>query len=235
MLRQIGFFIFILAGIFWWHQVDVAPTAQDAQVFADLTGARGQEMLDQKPQDYESELAAIAYIQDVVFKAAPKDVEIPKGRTREPADLVAMGGGFCFDRSRMMGKFLNLVGLDARHVMVFQQDPNRHPWITLSTPGVQSHAVIEVKTRRGWMVLGSVGQWIGLDIDQNPVSVADLQKMQGQIPFFHQTQAPIYPIFKSPFVYVYGLYSRQGMFYPPFNFVPDIYWPDFAMNVFDIF
>lgn len=39
-------------------------------------------------------------------------------------------------------------------------------------------------------------------------------------------------IYEQPFTFVYGLYSRHGQFYPPYNFVPDINCGEFVKNVF---
>ena len=38
-------------------------------------------------------------------------------------------------------------------------------------------------------------------------------------------------IYEQPFTFVYGLYSRHGQFYPPYNFVPDINYDEFVNNV----
>ena len=34
-------------------------------------------------------------------------------------------------------------------------------------------------------------------------------------------------LFSKPFVYLPGLYSRHGQFYPPFTPIPDVNWRDF--------
>ena len=38
------------------------------------------------------------------------------------------------------------------------------------------------------------------------------------------------PILKNNFIYIIGLYSRHGRFYPPYNFIPDINWGEFMYN-----
>ena len=42
---------------------------------------------------------------------------------------------------------------------------------------------------------------------------------------------PPTPLYTHPFVYVIGLYSRHGMFYPPYNYIPDINYLEFFQNI----
>ena len=40
-------------------------------------------------------------------------------------------------------------------------------------------------------------------------------------------------IYDDPFTFVYGLYSRHGKFYPPYNFVPDINYKTWLIEIND--
>ena len=46
-------------------------------------------------------------------------------------------------------------------------------------------------------------------------------------------EKPPFNIYMKPFIYIYGLYSRHGKFYPPYNLVPDINYGEFIQNVFE--
>ena len=37
-------------------------------------------------------------------------------------------------------------------------------------------------------------------------------------------------LFAGEFIFVFGLYSRHGNFYPPYNYVPDINWKELIQN-----
>jgi len=38
-------------------------------------------------------------------------------------------------------------------------------------------------------------------------------------------------IYAKPFTFVYGLYSRHGYFYPPYNVIPDVNYGELLQNV----
>lgn len=46
---------------------------------------------------------------------------------------------------------------------------------------------------------------------------------------------PDIPIYAEGFTFMYGLYSRHGMFYPPYDKVPDINIPEFSQNIARVF
>jgi hypothetical protein len=38
-------------------------------------------------------------------------------------------------------------------------------------------------------------------------------------------------IYNERFFYIYGLYSRHGRFFPPYNVIPDINYSEFIQNL----
>ena len=83
-----------------------------------------------------------------------------------------------------------------------------------------SHAVTEVKTSRGWMLVDSNVEWIALTRMNEPVNADDVGK--------HAIEFNDLPIaYKQPYWAIRGLYSRRGQLYPPYNYIPDVNWPDF--------
>ena len=101
----------------------------------------------------------------------------------------------------------------------------------LLTPGDPSHAVSEVLTRRGWLVVDSNTRWLALDRSSAPVSIAAVRaSAAGRAPIAWR-QPPPFAIYRHPFVFVYGLYSRHGEFYPPYDFVPDVNYAELMHNV----
>src|SRR3546814_13565188 len=93
---------------------------------------------------------------------------------REPKDLYAGQSGECYDRSRSIEKLLRLAGFEARHVSVYSVTDGSSVLGVLLTPGTSSHAVSEVLTQRGWMLVDSNARWIGLKASQ-PISAEEIK------------------------------------------------------------
>lgn len=210
-----------------YNQVPISPTASDAAAARKLLGP-----IRPLPADasFDEQVRAIRMVQDKVLDAAPLDRGIPLGQTRNLADVIKAGHGLCYDRSRAIEDALRVLGLKVRHVSVYST-AEKPPVQALLTPGIESHALSEVLTRRGWMLVGSNTRWISLRRDGRPLSIAQLRTVApADRTDIDGTPAP--PIFQNPeFTWLYGLYSRHGDFYPPYNVVPDVNWSEFADNV----
>jgi len=185
---------------------------------------------------YEEELELISKIQDAVLTVAPlkdNDLGIALGRTREPKDLWEEAHGLCSDRSRVIEKILVFHGFKTRHISAYFVDGDTTPMEALLTPGSPSHALTEVKTKKGWLLVAPNHRWLSIDENQNPVSIAMVKRANdvGRKVKWARGK-PADDIYYRKFVYLYGLYSRHGYFYPPFNIVPDINWNEFSDNIF---
>lgn len=209
------------------------PTAADRAALETMLAARGQAaLLAEPPRGFIQQVAAVLAIQDAVLTAATVNEGIPLGKTREPAALLRYHKGLCYDRSRAIEKALALLGLETRHVAVYAIAPGSSALDALLTPGVSSHALSEVRTDKGWMLVDSNHRWISLSAAGQPVSIARLAA-EGTASFAWAPQVPAKPkrIFSAPFTWLYGLYSRHGRFYPPMDSVPDVNWPQLLANL----
>jgi len=103
-------------------------------------------------------------------------------------------------------------------------------WGALTTPDTISHAITEVKTSRGWMVVDSKTRWAGLTADGRPLDLADVRDNPKQR-WNAKVKSGLPEIYGAPFTYVYGLYSRHGRFYPPYDPVPDVNWVELTQNI----
>jgi hypothetical protein len=180
---------------------------------------------------YKEQLSFIHQVQNSVLAHSPNSQGIPLGTTREPKDLYLRKSGLCFDRSRVIEKILRYAGFQTRHVSLYSKQKTNSAIKSLFTPGVSSHAVTEVLTRKGWLLVDSNSPWLALDTKDQPYS---LKKMQNHIEHNSSIQwkaPPPTPLYTHPFVYVIGLYSRHGMFYPPYNYIPDINYLEFFQNI----
>jgi hypothetical protein len=230
MLAALAFATFIAA-----HNVPVALTEADLEAIPQLLSAAGKPHLTRNVADgrsFEAQTAIVAEVQAAVLATAPKTDPIDFNHEREPKDLLALGYGLCFDRSRVIEKVLTYVGLPSRHVSVYSLGRSQTAIGALLALGTKSHALTEVRTEKGWMAVDPDIAWIGLTHDGNVVSVGALQDNTTTNYDWHAlAKTDRNDIFRSKFTYLIGLYSRHGRFYPPYNAVPDINYPQFAANV----
>jgi hypothetical protein len=184
-----------------------------------------------KNLSYPEQIEFIRKVQMSVLDVANVQKGIPYGRTRDPKDLYEARHGLCFDRSWVIEKILIANGFDVRHVSLYSTKGRWVPSIVLAIPGVASHALSEVRTRRGWLVVDSNRTWMSVDLQGEPVPISQMQKIGAlSIEWDRDQTDAIAPIFKGTFIYVYGLYSRHGYFFPPFVPIPDLYWEELLAN-----
>ena len=190
---------------------------------------------------YKEELEFITKTQSSVLKVAPYNEGIPFNAEREPKDVYLASKGlwhgkfyphlyFYDTRSRVIEKILAFSGFDTRHISIYSTKNTNSPFRSLSTPNISSHAITEVLTQRGWLVVDSNDQWLSIDTQGNPVSIAKIKlSAEGSGEISWRQKAPN-KIYKEPFVFIYGLYSRHGKFYPPYTFVPDVNYKELIQN-----
>ena len=177
---------------------------------------------------FDSQVQAILAVQDAVIKATPQMEQIPFDVPREPADLLARAMGDCSERSRSIEKLLNILGLETRHAAIYSTVETGSRFLSLLTPRIDSHAVTEVRTAKGWMVVDSTSRWIGLTIDNSTISLDQLRDLDHEKAAWHtRLEDRPHTTLQKPYTYVIGLYSRHGRFFAPYTPVPDINWPDF--------
>lgn len=183
------------------------------------------------PATFDEQVDTILAVQDAVLSTAPENSGIPFDRPRELADLYAARAGLCFDRSRAIEKILTQLGFEVRHAAVYSTKETGNRIVSLLTPKTPSHAVTEVKTARGWLVIDPNRRWIGLTSGGEPVDLETLQHMDVRAQSWDPRVTKIVDrILRGPFTFVIGLYSRHGRFYPPYQPVPDIDWRQIPQN-----
>lgn len=202
--------------------VSTHPTDSDDAVFRTVLGL-------QKPQgllSYEQELQLIKSVQALVLKEAPGMQAIPEYESREPEDLFRNRTGLCFDRSRTFDKLFNWYGFETRHLYIlYAKKPTTGEklpfWRAFFTKGTESHAVTEVKTSRGWLVVDSNKPWISVAADGSPIDADHIYKQANRF-------ASIPEYWDKPYWAIRGMYSRRGQFYRPYVPYPELNWHDFV-------
>jgi hypothetical protein len=188
-----------------------------------------------RARPFDEQIRIVAAVQDAVLSIAPRNEPIALDRPREPKDLYALRHGWCYDRTRSIEKALGFVGLRTRHAAVYSTRDTGNSLRSLLTPQIDSHAVTEVATKNGWMVVDPNARWIGLTAGGRAVTLAALQAQPSlrEAAWDRAARDAINPIFRNGFTYVIGLYSRHGRFHAPYLPVPDISWRQLVENVRD--
>lgn len=180
---------------------------------------------------YEDEVNFITSVQRAVLNVVPGVEGIPFGQKREPKELYEAKSGLCFDRSRVIEKILRYSGFDARHVFILSTVNTRSTIEAMMNVGASSHAVTEVLTKNGWLIVDSNAQWVSTDTEGHPISIEKIQySVEHSVPIQWGLKPPS-PIYVEPFTFVYGMYSRHGYFYPPYNSIPDVNYGELLQNV----
>jgi len=221
----------MIAAVLKYSEVDDVLQPEDIPPLTQILGASSSWPVSAAPpESWDAQRARIQRTVQLVLAAAPQRQHIPEGRTREPADVIRNGGGVCYDRSRLLEKALQFQGFRIRHVALYRQVPGMNRLQAVFTTRTMSHAVSEVLTQRGWMVIDPIDAWLALDAKQDPLSIAQLAaRATGPDRLAWSGQASSF--FDKPFLRVYGLYSRHGMFYPPFNRIPDVNYGQLLDNL----
>ena len=226
----------LIAVTAWTHNVPKSPTQEDITFIHAMLEARNSGVLNgQAPITFEQEIRIITAVQDAVLAHAPENNGLPMGSPREPKALYNARFGLCYDRSRAIEKALMLFGFEVRHISAYSTDETGSAVVSLLTPQVDSHAVTEVKTARGWLLVDSNARWISLDAGDRPWGAPELKRAAiSQLPmpeWSGNNRAAMNKLFSKSFVYLPGLYSRHGQFYPPFTPIPDVNWHDFIVGI----
>jgi hypothetical protein len=222
-----AFFICALVTLYI-HRVDNSLSTEDKQYIPRYLEGIG--LLPKKPT-YIEELNFIVSVQRSVLKIAPENVGLPFDQKREPKELYISKTGLCYDRSRVIEKILMYSGFETRHIAVYSNKGSQSSVTLLATPHIESHSITEVLTRNGWLVVDSNAPWISTDKDQQPVSIKDAQSAANTSHPIQWSMQPAPKIYGEPFIFMYGLYSRHGRFYPPYDLIPDIQYGEFLQNV----
>lgn len=233
----VGLAVFAVA-VAWAHNVPTGETLADRHYGRMVMIDQGKETTRREPghRSFAEQIAIIRDVQAAVLAHAPGGEGIAKDYSREPRDFYAADTAACYDRSRTIEKLLAGFGYETRHVAIYSTAETGSALKSLLMPGTPSHSVTEVKTSRGWLVVGSNSRWVSLDLTRYPLSMAKLQwNAERRINWWGSTWsmrnvARPPDIFTEPFTYVIGLYSRHGRFYPPYTPFPDVNWRDFAAN-----
>jgi hypothetical protein len=189
-------------------------------------------------KDFNSEFNFITLLQDSVV-AEIKHEEIPHRFFGDISFYYNNRKGFCYDRAVLMEKFFTLYHFSFRHTYIFFGKDGKEADIkSFFEEGVNSHAGIEVKTKKGWMAMGTNANWVGVTTKGELLTYSALRSeiRNGHLDLKKSmTEGEAFWIGKgSNYRSIYGIYSRHGDFFShgsqnlsssmmqsPFHVLPD--------------
>jgi hypothetical protein len=224
--RKLAYYLLLFGLVFFaaiilLHNVPTKVTDEDILA---LQKIYPHQAIDASQLSFEEQIAFIQGFQKELHQKINRGFPIDYKQSREPKDLLLHSTGLCYDFSRTIEKFLVLNQFEIRHVSIYQTDTAIGKLKSFIKPGALSHALTEVKTKNGWIIVDSNYEWIALDHSRKPYSFKEICKTYnagGNIHWLIQL-TPIYlPFYDNCPVFIYGLYSRHGGFYPPYTIIPD--------------
>lgn len=209
------------------NHTPLSITKEDTIYIEKIVADAGYDIHDLKyTTDFEAQIDTIETLQNAVFHTTPDTHAIPKNNTREPKDLYIRSSANCSDRSRFLHKALRHLGFEVRYASVYSLTKAGSVYNIIfgkNQKGADSHALIEVKTAKGWMFVDTVSPWVAINADNKPIGLMEWQHVADKENYAWQPQAGhIFSVLEDDFLYVYGLYSMHGLFYPPYIYFPDI-------------
>jgi len=165
--------------------------------------------------DYPGQAALLTKVVEVVHQRIPGLSPIPPEHEREPEDVIKARSGLCYDRARLIEKALRLAGFEVRHVFLLYGG-----FKNMLSAGSPTHAMLEVRTAKGWMFVGTLTPVLGLDADGRIWSMADLRSdaASGGAAIKRNGWIEVIP---TDFVPLIGVYSRNGKHYWPYTAMPE--------------
>lgn len=227
-LLAIGIVFVCTIAILFYHAVDNSLSEEDRQYIPRYL--KEVPSLPENPT-FADELAYIILVQRSVLNIAPRNDGLPLDQKREPKDLYVAKTGLCYDRSRVIEKILRYSGFETRHIFLLSTKDTGSAVKSLVTPGVSSHAVTEVLTKRGWLIVDSNDPWVSTDTINHPISIVEIQSSIEKSVAIQWSMKPPTSIYVEPFTFIYGLYSRHGRFYLPYNVFPDVNYVELIQNI----
>lgn len=214
-------FLTLLAGLIlgvFWHNVPKNLTEEDKVYLIKLIPKLEKNIA--KNLSFEEQIDLIKYIQSTIQEEIFLGSPIPYSQKREPKDLFYHESALCYDYSRTIEKALMFSGFETRHLSIYISKIDKSSLSKIIDKKSYSHAISEVKTKKGWLIVDSNYPWISLDAKENPIDAKKLKHSEEIIWKFDFPEG-YETFYNTNSTFLYGLYSRHGKFYPPYNFIPD--------------
>ena len=167
---------------------------------------------------FDREVAFVSRVQDSIVKNFSGAFH-PQEKVGHVDFYFRNRAGVCYDKAILMEKMFTSYGFSIRHMYIyFRTDSMPTQKTDFFKRGLTSHAMLEVKTKKGWMVVAINGNWLGIDPQDNPLTIHDVRdqlkadNLKLKKPNYYG--AYFFEPFRIPsnFLITYGIYSRHGQF-----------------------
>ena len=220
LLRISALLILLLLTLFFTFNASPSMSRQDeVYIKAFIHDWKMADVCDSCHRNFQTEINFISTIQDSVVGNIRHE-QVSFSKAGDVKFYYENRKGFCFDRALLLELFYKYYGFKVRHAFIYYHtDSTATGNLDFLDPKIYSHAMLEIKTVRGWMAVGTNHCWLGIDKDGK---LLDLEKIRAELkatgtlalaknseegqPFF--TSLPLHSNFK----FIYGLYSRHGKF-----------------------
>lgn len=169
-------------------------------------------------KSFEHEFNFISIIQDSVLSNITGE-QIPHAYFGNVSYYYKNRQGICYDRAVLIEKILLLYDFEFRHVYIYFGKNKKPSRTDFFKKALKSHAALEVKTKRGWMAIGTDANWLGMDKHQKLLSYYDLREElnktggEPQLAKSATVGIPVWKIRGNHYRFVYGVFSRHGDFF----------------------
>jgi hypothetical protein len=217
----------LLLALIWICQFDNSLTEEDKQYISLLLEEFEIEHLP-KERTFEQEVAFIAALQEAITEDRTNK-GIPQNSLRNPKNYYLSRQGVCYDISYLMEKIFMANGFEIRHAYILLKNGQDNFCKLLLSEGALSHAVSEVKTEKGWLVVEPLVPYTSI-YNNKPRDLKWLKKNRKKYKAKYEGESlPL--LLKRDYYFIYGLYSRHGRFYPPYNAIPDYRFKQLFYNL----
>jgi hypothetical protein len=225
-------YLFFFLGVslsVYWHNVPKKLTKEDKAYLVKLIPELEESVANSL--SFDDQIALIQYIQNTLQKNIYLGNPIPYSQPREPKNLYYNESALCYDYSRSIEKALIFAGFKTRHLSIYISKTKQSSLRKILSKQSYSHAISEVETKKGWLIVDSNYSWISLDTDNNPIDAHELKSSE-EIIWKIDFPEGYENFYNKKSAFFYGLYSRHGKFYPPYNFIPDYNVRELFYNFF---
>lgn len=179
---------------------------------------------------FSNQIERIRAIQNAIQAIAPLYRGIPIKQLRSIKQVYLAGYGACYDKSYVIEKMLRIDGFKVRHVSLYFDKQNDGFLKTFFRLGSPSHAVSEVLTTNGWVLVDPLVPYVGVTQNSKAVGIEEVRNRINEKSLTQVMPIEMQGNYSNPFYFLYGMYSRNGYLYPPYLPVPDYHIRQFMYN-----
>jgi hypothetical protein len=225
-----GITIFTIFSIVFIYQYNVdIQISSDEQKIIESHISKSNFINWQNNNEKERELLLLSVGEAANRITGPLRISPPHGVRRGISSSLKYDGGACYDRSYIVEQILTYLNIPFRHIFLSLGKSN-----SLFKFDLTSHALTEVKIGKRWVLMESLSPHVYKNKQGEFVSAADIAENPKNIEFpnYLEIDRQLYMyLIEGDFKVWYGIYSRNGGFFPPYTIPFDINYQQLLFNL----